>query len=166
MLEELRARADGQRRDRGGPRRLRRRRRTSRCSRRGATSRSADPASGNTQAGGQWLFDRRITVQRVKGANDVRLVNVGLRERRRGSRVLAESRECQHHPHNMPPTQVYDVYLVAIENVPGWWLYIQNIVPFVEGAMSTSGAPSGLEFRKHWIRKLSYGRDPLYTPYV
>src|SRR5213075_2984565 len=24
----------------------------------------------------------------------------------------------------------------------------------------------GLQFRRHWIRKLSYGRDPYYTPYV
>jgi hypothetical protein len=129
----------------------------------------SDPASGNTQAGGQWLFERRITVQRVQGANDVRLVNVKVYVRDAGGlRVLAEvAGVLSTIPHSMPPTQVYDVYLIAIENVPGWWLYMQNIVPFVEGAMSDLQARHpGLEFRKHWIRKLSYGRDPLYTPYV
>jgi type II secretory pathway pseudopilin PulG len=129
----------------------------------------ADPASGNRMAGAQWLFERRITVQRIQGANDVRLVNVKVYVRDAGGvRVLAEvAGVLSTIPHDMPPTQVYDVYLIAIENVPGWWLYMQNIVPFVEGAMSDLQARHpGLEFRKHWIRKLSYGRDPLYTPYV
>lgn len=129
----------------------------------------SDPASGNKKAGGVWLFERRISVQRVKGASDVRLVNVRVYVRDAGGlRVLAEvASVLSTIGRNMPPTQVYDVYLVAIENVPGWWLYMQNIVPFVEGAMADLQARHpGLEFRKHWIRKLSYGRDPFYTPYV
>lgn len=136
---------------------------------RGGITNPADPASGNKRVGSDWLFERRITVQRVKGANDVRLVNVKVFVRDAGGvRVLAEvAGILSTIPHSMPPTQVYDVYLIAIENVPGWWLYMQNIVPFVEGAMSDLQARHpGLEFRKHWIRKLSYGRDPLYTPYV
>lgn len=136
--------------------------------RRGLTD-PADPASGNKRSGGEWVFERRITVQRVKGTNDVRLVNVKVFVRDAGGlRVLAEvAGVLSTIGQNMPPTQVYDVYLIAIENVPGWWLYMQNIVPFVEGAMSDLQARHpGLEFRKHWIRKLSYGRDPMYTPYV
>jgi type II secretory pathway pseudopilin PulG len=129
----------------------------------------AHPTSGNRRAGGDWLFQRRISVQRVRGANDVRLVNVKVYVNDVGGvRVLAEvAGVLSTIPQNMPPTQVYDVYLIAIENVPGWWVYMQNIVPFVEGAMDDLQARHpGLEFRRHWIRKLSYGRDPLYTPYV
>ena len=129
----------------------------------------AHPTSGNRTAAGDWLFQRRISVQRVKGANDVRLVNVKVYVNDAGGvRVLAEvAGVLSTIPQNMPPTQVYDVYLIAIENVPGWWLYMQNIVPFVEGAMADLQARHpGLEFRRHWIRKLSYGRDPLYMPYV
>ena len=129
----------------------------------------AHPTSGNRMAAGQWLFQRRISVQRVRGANDVRLVNVKVYVNDVGGvRVLAEvAGVLSTIPQNMPPTQVYDVYLIAIENVPGWWLYMQNIVPFVEGAIADLEARHpGLEFRRHWIRKLSYGRDPLYTPYV
>jgi len=129
----------------------------------------AHPTSGNKMAGNRWLYQRRITVQRVRGANDVRLVNVKVYVNDVGGvRVLAEvAGVLSTIPQNMPPTQVYDVYLIAVENVPGWWLYMQNIVPFVEGAMSDLQARHpGLEFRRHWIRKLSYGRDPLYTPHV
>lgn len=136
---------------------------------RGSITDPAHPASGNKKSGSDWLFERRVTVQRVKGANDVRLVNVKVFVRDVGGlRVLAEvAGVLSTIGQNMPPTQVYDVYLIAIENVPGWWLYMQNIVPFVDGAMSDLEARHpGLQFRKHWIRKLSYGRDPLYTPYV
>lgn len=129
----------------------------------------AHPTSGNRRSGADWLYQRRITVQRVKGSNDVRLANVKVYVNDAGGvRVLAEvAGVLSTIPENMPPTQVYDVYLIAVENVPGWWLYMQNIVPFVEGAMSDLQARHpGLEFRKHWIRKLSYGRDPLYRPYV
>lgn len=129
----------------------------------------ADPASGNSMAGGNWLFERRITVQRVRGANDLRIVNVKVFVNERGApRLLAEvAGVLSTIGQNMPPTQVYDVYLIAIENVPGWWLYMDNVIPFVENAMQDLEARHpGLQFRKHWITKLSYGRDPLYTPYV
>ncbi|HEX7809698.1 MAG TPA: hypothetical protein VF608_13260, partial [Thermoanaerobaculia bacterium] len=129
----------------------------------------ADPASGNTRAGGQWLYERRVTVQRVRGANDLRIVNVKVFVRETsGPRLLAEvAGVLSTIGQNMPPTQVYDVYLIAVENVPGWWLYMDNVVPFVENAMQDLEARHpGLQFRKHWIKKLSYGRDQLYRPYV
>lgn len=131
-----------------------------------------DPAhvvSGNRKVGAQWLFERRIVVERVKGANDVRLVNVKVFVREKsGPRLLAEVAGVLNTVGQaMPPTQVYDVYLLAVENVPGWWLYMQDIVPFVESAMADlQTRHPGLEFRQHWIRKLSYGRDPFYTPHV
>ncbi|HEU4888520.1 MAG TPA: prepilin-type N-terminal cleavage/methylation domain-containing protein, partial [Thermoanaerobaculia bacterium] len=129
----------------------------------------AHPASGNRLRGTTWLFTRRITVQKMKGANDLRLVNVKVFiDEPTGPRMLAEvAGVLSTIGQNAPPTQVYDVYLIAVENVPGWWLHMQNIVPFVEGAMQDLEARHpGLQFRKHWIRKLSYGRDPYYTPYV
>lgn len=127
------------------------------------------PASGNVRVGGQWLYARRITVQKVPAQNDLRLVNVKVFiNESTGVRLLAEvASVLSTIGQNAPPTQVYDVYLIAIENVPGWWLYMQNVVPFVENAMNDlESRHAGLSFRRHWIRKLSYGRDPLYTPYV
>ena len=130
----------------------------------------AHPTSGNKRVGGNWLYERRISVQRVQGANDLRTVNVKvfIREGSAPPRLLAEvAGVLSTIGQNMPPTQVYDVYLIAVENVPGWWLYMQNVVPFVESAIEDlESRHPGLQFRTHWIRKLSYGRDALYTPFV
>jgi prepilin-type N-terminal cleavage/methylation domain-containing protein len=127
------------------------------------------PESGNTRIGSNWLFERRVTVQRVRGANDLRIVNVKVFVREAsGPRLLAEvAGVLSTIGQSMPPTQVYDVYLIAIENVPGWWLYMDSVLPFVENAMQDLEARHpGLQFRKHWIRTLSYGRDAHYKPYV
>ena len=130
----------------------------------------ASPASGNTQTGrGRWLYERRVSVQKIAGANDLRVVNVKVFiNERGGQRLLAEvASVLSTVGQNSPPTQVYDIYLIAIENIPGWWVYMQDVVPFVESAMADLEARQpGLQFRRHWIRKLSYGRDPYYTPYV
>lgn len=129
----------------------------------------AAAASGNTNMGNHWLYERRITVQKVPGANDLRLVNVKVfGNGAGGARLLAEvASVLTTIGQNTPPTQVYDIYLVAIENVPGWWVYMQNMVPYVESAMQDlESRHAGLQFRRHWIRKLSYGRDPYYTPSV
>jgi prepilin-type N-terminal cleavage/methylation domain-containing protein len=128
------------------------------------------PVSGNTLlGGGQWLFERRITVEKVPGANDLRLVHVAVYVNDAGgTRVIAEvASVLSTIGQNSPPTQVYDIYLIAVENVPGWWVYMENVVPFVESAMlDLESRHAGLKFRRHWIRKLSYGRDPYYTPFV
>lgn len=129
----------------------------------------AAPASGNTMVGGKWLFERRVSVQKLPGANDLRLVNVKVFiNDAGGQRLMAEvASVLSTVGQNSPPTQVYDIYLVAIENIPGWWVHMQNVVPFVESAMQDlESRQPGLQFRRHWIRKLSYGRDPYYTPYV
>ena len=130
----------------------------------------ASPASGNTLlGGGRWLYERRVSVQKITGANDLRVVNVKVFiNERGGQRLLAEvASVLSTVGQNSPPTQVYDIYLIAIENIPGWWVYMQDVVPFVDSAMADLEARQpGLQFRRHWIRKLSYGRDPYYTPYV
>lgn len=64
-----------------------------------------------------------------------------------------------------PPTQVYDLYAIAIENVPGWWVYMNNLIPQVENAIKDLEARNpGLDFRVHWITKMGYGRNPFYMP--
>ncbi len=130
----------------------------------------ANAASGNTSMGpNQWLYERRISVQKITGSNDLRIVNVKVFvNEKSGQRLLAEvASVLSTIGQNSPPTQVYDIYLIAIENIPGWWVYMQDVVPFVDSAMADLEARQpGLQFRRHWIRKLSYGRDPYYTPYV
>ncbi len=131
-----------------------------------------DVISGNTliAAPDTWMYERRINVQKVPGqANDVRLVNVKVFQNTPGGQILlAEvSSIVRTLVDNMPPTQVYDVYALAIENVPGWWVYMSNVVPFVRNAINDLQARNpGLIFRTHWITALSYGRNLLYEPAV
>lgn len=135
-----------------------------------------DRASGNVPlVGGRWLYERQISVQRFPSlqTNDIRLVNVrvygkDVTDATRPRRLLAEvSGVIRTLADKFPPTQVYDVYCLAVENVPGWWVYMANLIPFVENAISDlQGRNPGLQFRTHWIRKLAYGRDPYYTPFI
>jgi type II secretory pathway pseudopilin PulG len=137
-----------------------------------------DPISGNTPLAGliynqsvtKWRFERLITVQKLPGqSNDVRLVNVKVFENLTTGQVLrAEvASVIRTIVNNMPPTQVYDVYALALENVPGWWVYMSNVVPFVRSAINDLQARNpGLIFRTHWITALAYGRDQQYRPFI
>lgn len=132
----------------------------------------ADKLSGNFQLpNGNWLYSRRISVQRVAGQSTagVRLVRVSVYKWENGDeRPVAEVASIiRTLATNAPPTQVYDVYAIALKNVPGWWVYTANLVPFVQSAITElSSRNPGLEFRVHWITKLAYGRDDEYRPYV
>ncbi|MDH3284106.1 MAG: type II secretion system GspH family protein [Acidobacteriota bacterium] len=131
----------------------------------------ADPRSSNRQSGGRWQYERQISVRKFASleSNDVRLVNVRVFGWRDGNRsLLAEvSGVIRTIADKYPPTHVYDVYLLAMENVPGWWVYMANLIPFVENAIEDLEARNpGLEFRTHWIRRMSYGRDLEYVPYL
>jgi hypothetical protein len=63
------------------------------------------------------------------------------------------------------PSQVIDLHLVALENVPGWWSRTSNLIPLMQSSLvSLQARNPGLKIRPHWIRRLSFGRDPEYTP--
>ena len=131
------------------------------------------PASQNcTTEGNQYLWARQISVRPFPGqqTRDVRFVTVRVfRRGRDGSRPrMAEmSSVIRSIGQSYPTTQVYDVYLLALENIPGWWVYMDSIRPFVESTLTDLEARNpGLEFRTHWITKSGYGRDPLYSPYM
>lgn len=128
--------------------------------------------SGNYRRDGRWVWSRRITVQPFVGLNNrnVRYVTV---------RVYRSDAEGNAHPmadlsavinsagSAFPSTQVFDVYLFAIENIPGWWVFMDSIKPFVESMITDLETRNpGLEFRTHWITKASFGRDPSYRPYI
>jgi type II secretory pathway pseudopilin PulG len=132
------------------------------------------PVSGNVKnVAGSWRYARRITVRHFPGVDerDLRIVTVRMfLNDRSGTPPGAEIANCSSVIRTVadatPPTQVYDVYFVALENVPGWWVYMDTIRPFVEASLQDLvGRNPGLKFRTHWITKLGYGRDPEYTPY-
>ncbi len=130
-----------------------------------------DKISGNVPSGGGWRYSRRISVTRLGGptTGGVRLVRVAVFiNEPTGARALADvSSVIRTLATTAPPTQVYDVYAIAVNNVPGWWVYTANLVPFVQNAINELQTRNpGLEFRVHWITKLAYGRDEEYRPYV
>ena len=130
------------------------------------------PLSGNFQRDGDWVWGRRISVQPFQGLNnrDVRYVTVRIYKRGQSgvdhlkaslSSVVSSSGSA------FPTTQVFDVYLLAVENIPGWWVFMEAVVPFVESAITDlENRNPGLELRTHWITKASYGRNQVYRPYI
>jgi hypothetical protein len=151
----------------------------------------ADPAdediSGNTRlnpVGTMWLYSRQISVtpladpanpNLVITSSDVRLVRVRVYKNQyavggalQGRRLLAEvASVIRTLAVSFPTTQVYDIYCVAIESIPGWWVNLSTLRPFVTAAIGDmQGRHPGLQFREHWITKASYGRDQQYRPYI
>ncbi len=133
----------------------------------------AHEASGNVWTATRWKFARRITVRKFTSleSRDVRIVTVrvfltdpsGVND----AVVLADVASVINTIADAyPPSQVVDTYLLAIENVPGWWVYMSYIRPFIETALDDLQARQpGLVFRRHWITKSGFGRDQLYQPY-
>jgi hypothetical protein len=136
----------------------------------------ADAVSGNlsdAESSTGWRYSRRLEIRPIPGANirDLRIVTAYVyRELPNNvSRRLADVSTVLRSPGNQafPTTQTYDVYLLAMENIPGWWVYMANIRPLIEGRVSDLQARNpGLEFRAHWITKSSYGRNMRYTPFI
>lgn len=134
---------------------------------------AADHAvSGNYQRGGQWVWCRRITVQPFLGLNNrnVRYVTVRIfkRDADGNENPMADlSAVINSAGSAFPTTQVFDVYLLAVENIPGWWVFMDSIKPFVESMISDlENRNPGLTFRTHWITKASFGRNQAYRPYT
>ncbi|MFN3241810.1 MAG: hypothetical protein ACE37K_09895 [Planctomycetota bacterium] len=128
--------------------------------------------SGNYQREGQWVWTRRIQVQPFLGLNNrnVRYVTVRIFKRGRDGteNPMADlSAVINSAGSAFPTTQVYDVYLLAIENIPGWWVFMDSIKPFVESMITDlENRNPGLSFRTHWITKAGFGRNQAYRPYT
>lgn len=130
------------------------------------------PLSGNFRRGEDWVWTRRITVQPFPGLDNrnVRYVTVrvfqldGAGRRRETADVSAVVNAAGA---AFPTTQVFDLYLIAIENIPGWWVFMDSIRPFVESTITDLETRNpGLEVRTHWITTASYGRNQVYRPHV
>ncbi len=128
------------------------------------------PISDNTTRNGAWEWYRQIKVRPFAGLNNrsMRYVTVSVFRRTRDGQQVEHaslSSVINSVGSAFPTTQVFDVYLLALENIPGWWVYMENIVPSVEAAITDLETRNpGLAIRTHWITKSSYGRNQLYKP--
>lgn len=138
----------------------------------GALVPASHVVSGNFQRNGQWVWSRRITVQPFVGLNNrnVRYVTVRVYKKDDSGtdRPMADlSAVINSAGSAFPTTQVFDIYLLAIENIPGWWVFMDSIKPFVESMVTDLETRNpGLSFRTHWITKASFGRNASYRPYT
>ena len=131
-----------------------------------------DPLSGNWQRGGEWVWSRLVSVQPLPGIDNrnVRYVTVRVlsRDLNGTEREAANLSALVNAPGAaFPTTQVFDLYLMAVENIPGWWVFMDSIRPFVESTITDLETRNpGLEVRTHWITKAAFGRNLTYRPYV
>jgi hypothetical protein len=128
--------------------------------------------SGNIRRGGEWLWSRRISVQPFPGVDNrnVRYVTVRIfrRDANGTERAAADLSAVVNSAGGAFPTaQAYDVYLLAVENIPGWWVFMDSLKPFFESMLLDMQTRNpGLTFRTHWITKAAFGRNQLYRPYT
>lgn len=127
--------------------------------------------SGNSaHADNSWTWFRTIDVEPVEGADHSRFVRVRVYHANAdghrtmigvASSILSVTIRAE------PQVQEYDVYALAIAEAPSLWQPLPALRAQLQAAASEiAGANPNLRFRLHWITKMGYGRDPLYTPYV
>jgi len=130
------------------------------------------PLSQNYRVGGKWVWSRLIRLSGVsKSSNkDLRLLNVKIfkRDQRGHQRMVADVSTVVNALASVyPTTQVFDLFLIDIESVPGWWVAKESIRAFAEAMVDEMEVQNpGLDFRVHWITKAAYGRNPVYRPYL
>ncbi|HVM32834.1 MAG TPA: hypothetical protein VMU88_06850, partial [bacterium] len=134
-----------------------------------------DPLSQNRKYGNGWRYVRKVLVQNT-GDDYTRTIYVWVYGAM-GNSYTSSSKlpllaqvtgivRTSNSPQS--PAQVMDMYLIAIQNVQGWW----SQVPSLEGTFAQiindleSVNNGTFNIRPHYITRLSYGRDPYYTPYI
>jgi len=128
--------------------------------------------SGNRWLGSRWFYARRVTVRKFPSfeASNVRIVTVKIFQTQAGKNdetLLADiTSVITTGGGSDPTTQVYDIYMLGIENIPGWWVYLAYLTAFIENSLGDMEARNpGMRFRRHWVTKAAYGRDQEYRPY-
>jgi len=131
--------------------------------------------SGNVKIAGQWKYARQIAI--IPMPNDSFSRQVFVRVYRNTSadpntpapaETLAEtSAILKTIVSNYVPSQCLDVYIIALENVPGWWSSLATMRPmFSDVIQDMQMRNPGLIINSHWITRSAYGRDQRYTPYI
>jgi len=136
----------------------------------------AAPLSGNVKMGTGWRYLRQINVLQESADKFMRKVYVKIyladennpTQPKDKDRPLAQSVSIiRTSVAGCLSTQVMDLYIICIENIPGWWTSTADLKPMVDELISDLQTRNpGLEIRPHWITRLAYGRDPYYTPYT
>lgn len=128
-----------------------------------ANDRPAEPISSNASL----KYKRKVFVEPIPGDELARRVYVRI-YRSIDDEVLAETMTVLRVLRDqLYPTQVYDLFVLAIDNVPGWWVDMPKILPtFGNLIRDLQTRNPGLQFNVHYITRMAYGRDPFYKPTI
>jgi type II secretory pathway pseudopilin PulG len=149
-----------------------------------------NPLSSNTWLSTRWKFQRQIDIKRFSytkktTSEEPRLITVRCfydasndtgktsptdytPSDYKGGIPLAEVTTVMRNlGQNIPTTQAYDLYAIAVDNTPGWWVTLSTVRPVLANAINNLQALNpGLEYRVHWITRNAFGRDKSYTPFL
>ena len=133
----------------------------------------SSPLSGNVRLGSGWRYLRQVSVVTQTADPYMRRVSVNIYLAKQSNPSETETLLAQSvsviktSVAGGVATQVMDVYLLCLENIPGWWTSTQDLRPMADALIGDIQIRNpGLEIKTHWITRLSYGRDPYYTPYI
>jgi hypothetical protein len=133
-----------------------------------------DSLSGNTAIGSGWKYYRYISVAPAPNDPKVRTVSVHVYVGTK-DKGLAQGDEFSHVTTVLrtiskiyQPTQVLDVYILALNNVLGWFTTVPAMQSIFDSAISDLELrnDNALQFRTHYIIQTGFGRDPYYKPYI
>lgn len=122
----------------------------------------------------KWKYVRQVLVEPVPGDVDARHVTVKVWYANSANQPSNEDAPLavitgilKTNIDQTPPTEVYDMYIMAMENAPGWWVDVSTLRPIFDRTIDDlSSRNPGLEIRKHYLNRFGFGRDPYYMPYV
>jgi prepilin-type N-terminal cleavage/methylation domain-containing protein len=143
----------------------------------GAAGNPGDPLSGNFKSDGHWRYMRQVEVNPVANDTQARQVTVKV-YLYPGDYAVLSSPITQTGPllatvggilrtSQQPnvPTQVLDIYVLQINNIPSWWSVLPTLAGYMQAAVSDlKSRLLGYQVRVHYITRTSYGRDPQYQP--
>ena len=124
----------------------------------------ADPLSGNV---GQ-RYCRTITISAITNNPAARRVSVTVYTASTHAFLADTMAIIQNPMKTFVPTQVYDLYVLALEAMDYGWTGWGSMAP-VKAMLGNviqdlQSRRPGIQMRVHWITQMSYGRDPFYAP--
>ena len=133
----------------------------------------SDPLSGNRAFNGGWRFLRNISIQRVVNDPNARRVFIRVFKSSDTNTALPDTDLAdvggvlRTIASVNAPSQVFDVYILALANVPGWWAQVPTLQNTFNSIIQTiQQLNPGFIVRKHYITRTAFGRDQQYFPFV
>ncbi len=133
-----------------------------------------NPLSGNRLSNGNWRYLRQIEVNHVADDPNARMVFVNIWKYASdqnpgapGDLLAQVGGQLRTIVNQQYPSQVMDVYVLAINNTPAWWTQEPALFSTFRGIIDDiQTRDPGLLIRPHYITRSSYGRDQQYIPYL